>query len=90
MIELHNSDLDSTDLGCFPLDFVYLPCPRVGIINLVNHELCMMCYEIINQRIQTGRIRITKVQQAAVRVFEGMAIMIVVVVVVEPAVGRCG
>lgn len=50
----------------------------------------MMCYEIINQRIQTGRIRITKVQQAAVRVFEGMAIMIVVVVVAEPVVGRCG
>lgn len=82
MIELHKIGTDSTfDLGCFPLDFVYLPCPRVGIINLVNHELCVMCYEIINQRIQMGRIRITKVQQAAVQVFEGMGIMIVVVVI---------
>lgn len=48
----------------FPIDFVYLPCPRVGIINFVNHELCWMCHDMITQRMQMGTIRIIKVQQA--------------------------
>lgn len=48
----------------FPIDFIYLPCPRVGIINFVNHELCWMCFDMITQRMQMGTIRIIKVQQA--------------------------
>lgn len=48
----------------FPIDFIYLPCPRVGIINFVNHELCWMCFDVITRRMQMGTIRIIKVQQA--------------------------
>lgn len=50
--------------GGFPVDFLYLPCPRVGIINFISHELCLLCFQTISQRIKAGAIRVIKVQQA--------------------------
>lgn len=48
----------------FPIDFIYLPCPRVGIVNFLNHELCRICFETILQHMEMATIRIIKVQQA--------------------------
>eukprot|EP00913_Durusdinium_trenchii_P022181 g20841.t1 len=67
MLEFQCADVWS---GGFPVDFLYLPCPRVGIINFISHELCLLCFQTISQRIKAGAIRVIKVQQA---MYQGLA-----------------
>lgn len=41
------------------MDFIYLPCPRVGIVNFVSPEQCQRCFQLSQRH---GRV--VKVQAA--------------------------
>ncbi|CAJ1342273.1 unnamed protein product [Effrenium voratum] len=54
----------------FPFDFLYLPCPRVAIINFVSPELCNWVFQILTQRIRSKTSCVVKIQQA---MYQGLA-----------------
>jgi len=53
-----------------PYDFVFLPCPRVAILNFLSHDLCMSCLTLVGRHARAGHGHIGKVQQAS---YQGLA-----------------